>query len=304
MSEYTSANSTRTLRVYLLRHGEREDEVPGRQPTNEMPIDRQLDPRLTMRGHQQAAEAWQRIIPSLSSIRVMVASSPMLRTLGTALMVASSEIVANCTQIKWVPSPLGTTSSNTTQHDEGTTTAPAIPIAVVNGLCDCALAVEQKGGSKRLLPYLRCAVKEDSRLLEHVSHMQDRLEASGGTTAGPLLKQAIRFGALLDSGDASSVSIGCNTNITDPRPDGSFASALQRVTRAAIRVNADVLIVVTHREGIRDWINKCMRTTQRHSTPYCCIASFSVSMEHADESLRWKFHCLEPYERFSPIRDV
>ena len=236
----------------------------------------------------------------------------MRRTIGTALMVGYTRDTAStdCSpchheNVEWMvqrKSEIGA----------------AIPIAVVNGLCDCALAVENRGGSAKILDRIACAVKEDSSLLQEVDGMHQRWkdQRNGGSTTSDWTATPVAFGAMQRPGstsdDASTATTAATTpipimhtttNIRSVPPDTGFGSTLSHVTLTALQAEADVLIVVTHREGIRDWIARCTKTQRRRlPTPYCCVASFSVAMmDNEEDALEWTFQRLDPYQTFQAI---
>mmetsp|Transcript_2511 Transcript_2511/g.4694 ORF Transcript_2511/g.4694 Transcript_2511/m.4694 type:complete len:225 (-) Transcript_2511:65-739(-) len=62
----------------------------------------------------------------------------------------------------------------------------------------------------------------------------------------------------------------------------SFEDAVERLCQDAIRRNVDQVVVVTHREGIRDLSD--IAGTYIRRTPYCCRVDF----EYAPASRQWK----------------
>ena len=52
------------IRVFVVRHGEREDEVCSRMAYNKMSREQRLDPALTAQGHSQAMQAFTNLIRS------------------------------------------------------------------------------------------------------------------------------------------------------------------------------------------------------------------------------------------------
>lgn len=152
-SSQTAKNSsfaTRSIRVLLLRHGEREDETESYDKRQHSRRER-VDPALTALGHRQALHAWENILaclPPNDDIKpVFVATSPLRRCVGTASMVAA----AAAGKVRFgLPS---TTSSDTTP--DGST----IPILIMNGLGDCAAQMQSMGGIGKVVQggWLQCA---------------------------------------------------------------------------------------------------------------------------------------------------
>jgi Histidine phosphatase superfamily (branch 1) len=180
----------RKLTVLLLRHGEREDEVPLSYPEEASKRELQslrerIDPKLTVTGYRQATAAWKQILAALNSahapyesnfIRVGVVCSPMRRCVGTALMLSAaasanaklpfSSPVVPASRIHWgwpISSP---------------PLAPCITIVIWNGLCYCAAAIARLGGDRAIRKGL-VACAADTRISSTASDTLDHTITCG-----------------------------------------------------------------------------------------------------------------------------
>lgn len=269
------SKSKRSIPVYMLRHGEREDEAPQLH-INSRSID-SLDPYLTPLGHTQATAAWKQMLPELPPNKVLMATSPMRRTVGTAMMMAAA----------------------ITQDESNPTTTT--DILVVNGLSDCAMGVNVRGGSSKLLHRIPCAAKHGTAIQEELDYMKHH-HIDDQDVLSHLENNNVRFCAW--AADDRFVPMNSSDSLDGVKveQDASFERALDRLARLALRSGAEALVVVTHREGIRDMINVCTRSSQRHSTPYCCIGTFQVAESSRNEdSLEWKYVRLDPYQSFQAL---
>ena len=133
--------------VLIVRHGERADEAARKNGGSLGPRSRKerLDPPLTENGYRQAKSAFEHILPTLAGKRVAVFSSPLKRAIGTAMMIGTALEEQQQTTIEFV-------------HR----TSDAIPIVVVNGLGDCASAVQHVGGASRAVyhRYIDCGAMD------------------------------------------------------------------------------------------------------------------------------------------------
>jgi hypothetical protein len=191
MMEQRPGHIPHKIRVFVVRHGEREDEVCSRMAYSKMSQEQRLDPALTAQGHSQAMQAFTNIIGSLCGPispqephqrrKVAVFSSPLRRAIGTALMVAqiqsqaelssSSSSSSSSYSLDWtLPIPQNSqqqgnnsTINATLTSDSGTgeTIAPSaiLPIVVLNGLCDCTAQINHIGGHQNAIRagFLNCA---------------------------------------------------------------------------------------------------------------------------------------------------
>jgi hypothetical protein len=171
------------VEVFVVRHGEREDEVAVRafkereekiwnaklraqkqvhgktvrtfkqalklgliqsmEPTDT------LDPLLTARGHKQAQQSFSSLINALEGRKVAMFCSPLRRVIGTAMMVGA--VAPNKT--------LSFPQPNRPDQEDNTEKESAIPITVLNSLGDFASSISHHGGARTLVPMgaLRCA---------------------------------------------------------------------------------------------------------------------------------------------------
>ncbi|CAB9497516.1 expressed unknown protein [Seminavis robusta] len=148
-------NDVRTIRVILLRHGEREDEAEDYDKHQRSRRDR-IDPFLTAFGHRQALNAWKQILRALQEVSdddtkpMLLATSPLRRCIGTAMMVAAAQAQTESTLQFVLPS----------QQATGTQDAKnPIPLLVMNGLGDCAAQMQHMGGIGKVIQagWLDCA---------------------------------------------------------------------------------------------------------------------------------------------------
>ena len=131
----TTSSNLKTIGVILLRHGEREDETEEYDKHQHTTQER-IDPALTLLGHRQALHAWQKILAALPTDKpIFVASSPLRRCMGTAMMVAAA--VPPDSPLQFVL-PIKTSETLPDSADS------AIPILVMNGLGDCAAQMRKE----------------------------------------------------------------------------------------------------------------------------------------------------------------
>ena len=158
---------SKRILVFVVRHGEREDEAAETSSSSSKVLYRKrtredkIDPTLTKEGRRQASTAFESILSALASAKVekvSVFTSPLRRAIGTSMMISPS--LAKVTRerinedgdgdsdgdysgIKFVL-PTGINTDETTHPSN-------IPIVVYNGLCDCTAMVERLGGHKNLI---------------------------------------------------------------------------------------------------------------------------------------------------------
>jgi hypothetical protein len=145
------------VEVFVVRHGEREDEVAMRAfherkklgLTQSMDPTDTLDPLLTARGHKQAQQSFSSLTSALEIRKVAMFCSPLRRAIGTAMMVGA--VAPNKT--------LSFPQPNRPDHKDNTEKESAIPITVLNSLGDFASSLSHHGGARTLVPMgaLRCA---------------------------------------------------------------------------------------------------------------------------------------------------
>ena len=167
-----STMTHRPVSLFVLRHGEREDEAlhnkfieEAKQRLNRSgisahheviqnlvnarvhqlspPVDT-LDPLLTVDGHAQAQDSWAALADAICGHKVAVFTSPLRRAIGTAMMVGGA---VSSTNIKW------------SRPDSTTSRKSEIAITVLNELGNFASAVYRRGGVEAFLPSasMRCA---------------------------------------------------------------------------------------------------------------------------------------------------
>lgn len=163
--------------LFVLRHGEREDEAMRRivsiqqnetmnpNPTKRLKtsghcspkkddrkkkknakmienLDR-VDPLLTVTGHRQAQESWTELLNAIRGSKVMIFSSPLRRAMGTAMMIGGAVSSSDGDTVWSRPEPDGCCVPSS---ENDTTCDGEIPITVMNGLGNFASAVYRKGG--------------------------------------------------------------------------------------------------------------------------------------------------------------
>ena len=127
----------KSILVFIVRHGEREDEVIDQRQYRKMSPRQRLDPSLTPRGFAQAQAAFDRLGIAIAAghfQRVAIFSSPLRRAIGTATMLASSAC-ADPTMKESFVLPAAS------EDQKSSTATNPIPIVVWDGLCDCAAQV-------------------------------------------------------------------------------------------------------------------------------------------------------------------
>lgn len=222
--------------VWIVRHGERLDEVPGNQWYKEAEKTGAawFDPPLTAKGQKQAAgaaSALQEMLSKRGAIDIpfdVVYSSPLQRCVATAAPFAE---------------------------------AFGIPIQMIPGLGECCAALRgcMDEGSRWI------AAREKWPDFKAKLLPRDRLEAAcpgvrfveDDPTVDPYLSDA--------QGRKSCV--------------GRLAEGKRRI------------LVVTHREGIRDLAKVAGKDHRR--TPYCCIARFIKAHGKKGGSEGWRFEGLQ-----------
>jgi Histidine phosphatase superfamily (branch 1) len=142
-------NTIRSIRVIMLRHGEREDETDDYDHHHRCLQDR-IDPYLTPFGYRQALHAWKRILHCLQAQEeekpIVIATSPLRRCIGTAVMVSAAVAELPQSSVKFVlPSSQKQAALSDTYYCN-LERNPTIPVLVMNGLGDCAAQMQHMGG--------------------------------------------------------------------------------------------------------------------------------------------------------------
>jgi len=319
----------KNVRVLLVRHGEREDEAENRHRKHKNLRPRstkdKLDPSLTIEGYDQAAGAFSNLIQALSlnqnktkeesKGKIALFSSPLRRTVGTALMVATA--ITDGEECK-ISTQLPLLASNKVGSDEGEDIPSNIPIVVMNGLCDCAAYVVKSGGAHAavtkglidcaarsfndwtensgtsFIPALKLITKtayqsQSGQSLRNSSNVQFWRETNNDNFSpmtAPFLP--IKDESLIPSMSTNERT----TNVIDEALPGEYTVVneknhndfLQTVNRAVyltVHAGLDTCVIVTHREGIRYLANNVcgLRLPHGLKTPYCCIGSFRADVK-------------------------
>ena len=313
----TTERSTKksSLTVFIMRHGERLDEALHRSG-HRIPPEIRVDPPLTAKGHLQAQEAFAQLNDALlndgKKRKITVAVSPAKRTIGTSLMACTSGLRRN-EVLDW---------AFTSQDTEN-----VIPMVVINGLSACASAIQKMGGAEPAIAngHLPCADVHDNteesktspiavelqkmqQTCQGLVHSQDKTrldlvqywKIQRGTSC--LMSMTPPLGPTKFYPSSTSSSDSARTIV--PRHCGqlgneTFLEALDRAVLLAGSENCDTLIVVAHREAVRDladrWGTNGFDLPRRLN--YCCIASYKVKI-YEDRSCRWCFHGVADYQHF------
>jgi hypothetical protein len=148
---------TRTIRVILIRHGEREDESEEYDRHLHTRKER-VDPALTIPGYRQALHAWQHVLKLMPNQRAVIVTSPLRRCLGTAAMAAAAMSTLKSSEITFrLPAT-----------DLGPSDGNNIPIVIMNGLCDYAKQIQHMGGAGNVVEngWIDCAASPTNDLEE------------------------------------------------------------------------------------------------------------------------------------------
>ena len=307
------APMTKAISVYLLRHGEREDEVGAGLHSSASSSKERLDPALTEQGYRQANAALNNLLSSLDGKEVAVFSSPLRRTIGTALMIACAPSNKKVKMI--LPTP------NDDVIQQG-----CIPVLVMNGLCDCAAAVERIGcanlavskgyidnaamrenDSSESSPFLRsldglvsvakcsseCCGTGDSSMIQFWKENDYSSRSFSPMTPPISIRESIPVSRNLPELKQTF------TPVSSKQSADCFLTTLNRAIRLTVAANCNACIVVTHREGIRYLVRQvCQYRNEgvKLSTPYCCIAKFTAAV--SSEKIQWDFEHLSSYEKY------
>ena len=317
---------TKTILLFVVRHGEREDEAIRREysakygcPKKEkhkrsafaskklppLPPHDAVDPLLTRSGHQQAHDAFASLLPVLGGQKVAMFCSPLRRAVGTALMAGASSHRGS--KIDWsVPPSRGSVNSNT----------DSIHVTVLNELGDFAAAVHRRGGVSTLISsrpeIIPCADRCDndgtpgSPFVRAYYGMQTH-----AVTSRPSAGKPVCFWRIGRDGYARPMSPPLSL---ESKPFEKTATAVVKYPKAiaptaanpvcdpmesldfAVRLTAArgcaVCIVAAHRETIYAAADESHFFGQMRP-PYCSIGSFVVTLndgESGREMLSYQFH--------------
>jgi hypothetical protein len=204
-----SPSEMKKILVFVVRHGEREDEVQGL--STYMSKEDRVDPKLTPEGHQQAAMAFESLLSALTFARVKnvaVFTSPLRRAIGTVIMISAAaskfqyggevglELEETNVRRGQTINDYGgihfvlPTARIEHEHDNNKKSGcdagfrvndvtSCIPIVVHNGLCDCTALVSQMGGNEKFIEAgLSCvAIPENNSIDHHINYViREKLE--------------------------------------------------------------------------------------------------------------------------------
>jgi Histidine phosphatase superfamily (branch 1) len=299
----------KTISVYLLRHGEREDEIEDESKAVQQSNKELLDPALTVEGFRQAQAAFENLLSTLAGKKVSIFSSPLRRTIGTALMVAFAPSANNVNFS--LPSLAGDTS-----------TPDSLPILVMNGLCDCAAMIERVGGANLAVAqgYVDDAAMDEndgsdsSPFVCSLPKIVSEAQRSSSCTRPSMIQfwkektyvsasfspltPPLRMQKILQPSNASLSSQETRKPVSSRKSDDCYLATLNRAIRLAVNADCDACVVVTHREGIRDLAGKAAghgKSAHKLQTPYCCVATFVATA--CSEEVQWHFKGVSPYEK-------
>lgn len=212
--------------VYVVRHGERLDEVAGKERDRWMKTcgNRNFDPPLTKRGKEQALSSARLLRAKLGGLEApfdVIHSSPLERCVSTA------EAFAEVFQV---------------------------PIRVVNGLGECCAA-------------LRATNKQAERRWGHVMTKREH-------------EQLCPAAAFVEP---------------DPVSDDYISAAATCAGRLA--KGRERVLVVTHREGIRNLASQRASVSGHVNTPYAGIGHFIVCRRAGSRGEAWTFRGILRGER-------
>ena len=316
------------LTVFVVRHGERLD-LAMKKRGERVPSELKLDPPLTSHGHEQAHEAFSKLAQGLeqdgTKRKIAVFSSPTKRAIGTSLMLTTSGM-NRIPFIDWgfQRSVSATHKEDDSSNNKKTLHDSTIPITVLNGLGSCAARIAHHGGAEACVKegWLPCADFSDNDgsdncpAAEELRKMQaispDGLGSDNKDVAQywkldqqnqTLIPLAPPVSPLVDTLEHPVRSIGYHEVPDHCLPQTKneyFWQALDRAVLLAEADGCDTLIVVAHREAVREmlarWKTNGYRDPDRLN--YCCIASF-VAQTYDNHSCRWCYHGVVDYQNFT-----
>mmetsp|Transcript_11875 Transcript_11875/g.18218 ORF Transcript_11875/g.18218 Transcript_11875/m.18218 type:complete len:353 (-) Transcript_11875:74-1132(-) len=317
-----SSSSGKEISVLLLRHGEREDEVNLYENPEDYKLlskKEKLDPPLTSTGYDQAAEAFSKIFRTNSSQNekpTALFCSPLKRTVGTALMVASAVDNKNNSHIVLPTNAEGKSSPTN-----------SIPIVMMNGLCHCAARVYNIGGARVAVSkgLVDCAFNDT--LASTLPSLLRTMRQGQSLRDGQSLPSTVQFWKE-DSNTSFAPMTDSFSILTNPTmmisenngekqhiTDDDFHRTVNRAVFQTAQAGLNKCILVTHREGIRYFARTVCRDTSRFSTPYCCIGKFRAKIEYYTDNdtdsnsstsykVEWKFFGVTQFENFQPFSTV
>uniref|UniRef100_A0A7S4AQW6 Phosphoglycerate mutase family protein n=1 Tax=Pseudo-nitzschia australis TaxID=44445 RepID=A0A7S4AQW6_9STRA len=307
---------SRRIELYILRHGEREDEAIKKEfysrrahrSVEREPTTDSRDPMLTGRGHCQAYESFARLTDTLlfddggGPRKIAVFSSPLRRVVGTALMIGTVSTQSKNKIMLEFPSISEKNRSGTNGDAIG-----SIPVTILNDLGNSAANIFKYGGVQELVPkgFLRCASMDANdgtdaspfvravtsmpvnQLMEYdkiknckpVQFWKRRQDEAGSWLYSPMSKPVNPVSQnKWQGGDGFCYpSTSIRKNHVLLLSKNPLLAIDEAVVATADR-GCNVCIVVAHRETIRDLAAEKCNYFGSLPTPYCCIGSFAASI--------------------------
>jgi|UniRef100_A0A8J9TKR0 hypothetical protein len=300
------------ISVFLVRHGERADELLKLKGI-QVPREDKLDPFLSSRGYEQARDSLSILIECMNkegtARKIGVFCSPMRRTCGSALMLSATDITSY-PALEW--GFRGSVDDNT------------IPVIVLNGLSTCATQVKKQGPINKLvqegkIPCADCPANDGSlqgpmvmaarSMLRHqpvydCSYLPYgwvqfcSIEAKTGIVApmAPRMSTAKIDATMIPVVNATAE----NLILQDlPTEQDSWRDSLNLGIQWADVEGCNTVIFLAHREAILGLLDICGQSMESSlvSTPHCCIGSF-VAISTGEGKVRWQAHSVVDYNSF------
>lgn len=324
--------SMEKILVFVVRHGEREDEAlyytGNRTAYKKLNLEDKLDPYLSVKGHRQAGAALENLVSALTAAhieRAVIFSSPMRRALGTIMMLASAmgtvqgggharTMNGEREKVDYTGVSFALPSMDNGKEDKvedgrptrdvenGVRGTQIIPVVVHNGLCQCTALVGRLGGHDNVVRagLIRCAAKEENSVLnkqspirkeldEMKSRAVEALEGDSGLSGAPLQFCKIQDEKLLPMTppihlnrrdlqeeeqyeDKQCEMMSCPAGL-----DVFSEPPIDQVVRMAMKAGFHACVVSSHREEIRDLVEKrCKSYYDVDHIPYCAIGIFEA----------------------------
>ncbi|KAL7580979.1 hypothetical protein ACA910_005793 [Epithemia clementina (nom. ined.)] len=328
-----------TLTVFVVRHSERLDEAlrkNGDRIRGE--LDPPITPQGHQQAHDAFSRLAEGFRHDGRKRKIALFSSPTKRTMGTTLMVATSGM-GQLSMVEWGLQPkeqlvheqnekkdlctINTKNETTNSNDESL--CSPIPIIVLNGLASCAAAIARMRGAGAaveagLLPCADFKANDGSFNCPASSELKTMKENCRNGVAVPETSDSVQYwkvesptGRMVPLAPPVSLrkqvinvsnvpSEYCRIvpqHCIEQRKREYFRQALDRAVLLAEADGCDTMIVVAHREGVRELVERW--STNGHEIPrklnYCCIASFTVETSD-DHSCRWCYHGVVDYQDF------
>jgi hypothetical protein len=232
-----SSTQTKTIKVLMLRHGERADEA-GQQALPDT-----LDPELTSKGVEQAMVAWQKIVDCEifeedieQQKRMLIFTSPLQRAFVTAKALSL---------VNHQPRQQGDIQT----------------IQIVPGLSSCAYAVAKIGGADNL----------PARVMDGIVERADANDLTERSSPSSSTSSAIKFGLTPSSESGGDSFLASLSHCTLQAHKAGHSACIAVTHREGIREMHSLF----SDEPISSEERKAMRKTgglaKRLNTPYCCV---------------------------------